>query len=46
MYIIFTTRLILGQHTDSRKGVLEEARGVEQHSIEATPNELKLVEGA
>ena len=46
MYIIFTTRLILGQCTDGRKGVLEQAGGAEQHKItEASPNELKLGEG-
>ena len=44
--MIFTTRLILGWCTDGRKGVLEEAGGVEQHNItEAAPNELKLGEG-
>ena len=38
--------LILGQCTDGRKGVLEQAGGAEQHSItEAAPNELKLGEG-
>ena len=44
MPIIFTTRLILGYHTEGRKGVLDEAG--EQHNItEASPNELKLGEG-
>ena len=33
MYIIFTTRPILGQRIDSRKGALEEAGGAEQHNI-------------
>ena len=46
IYIIFTTRLTLGQCTHGRKGVLEHTGGVEQHSItEAAPNELKLGEG-
>ena len=35
------------QYTDGRKGVFEEAGGVEQPNItEAAPNELKLGEGA
>ena len=46
MYIIFTTRLILGQCTDGRKGVLEQAGGAEQQTItEPASNELKLGEG-
>ena len=32
MYIVFTTRMILGLYTDGRKGVLEEA-GREQRNI-------------
>ena len=45
VYIIITTRLILGWCTDGRKGVLEQAGGAEQHITEAAPNELKLGEG-
>ena len=44
MHLIFTTRLILGQYTDGREGVLEEAGG-KQHITQAAPNELKLEGG-
>ena len=38
-------RQILELCTDGRWGVLEPARGAEQHITEAAPNELKLGEG-
>ena len=46
MRILSTSRLILGLHTDGRKGVRDETGGGEQHDItEATLIELKLGEG-
>ena len=43
MRIIFAAILLLGQCTDGRKGLLEQAGGAAQHNItEAALNELKL----
>ena len=47
IYILFTTRPILGNRTVGRMGALEEAGGAEQHNTtEAAPNELKIGEGS
>ena len=45
LHILFTTRMIPGEYTDDREGVLAEAGG-EQHNItKAEPNDVKLGEG-
>ena len=45
MYLLFTTRRILGWYTDGRNSALEEA-GEKRHNItQAAPDELKLAGG-
>ena len=44
MYLIITTRPLLGQYTDGRKGVLHETGGKQHNTTEAAPNALKLGE--
>ena len=42
---MFTARLVLGQCTDGRKGVLQEAGSKQYNMTQAAPHELQLGDG-